>query len=403
MNPPFSVVFLTTFIGMAQGCFLALFGEQLREQFSTAPASGNLLSYGAMIVLLLLIAGLAASFFHLGHPERAWRAATMWRTSWLSREVIALPIFMCVVLIYATLSFFPIFNPDVSFNLLAAKSSLIIGVAGGVSLLLILVCLGMVYLSIKILQQWRTHLLIVNFVLVSCVAGFVLAVGFYILLALVPTLRHVVDLDGVPIHWSLIVGLAGVFSLFLLFVCTSMIYACLKFLQQWHTPFTLANFILLGCSSGFMLATTLGAWLAPQTTHFFMTSTLILTVVAGIVRSASLLRNKRLVPKSTLQSAIGVKNPKIVQKSSGAMAPTFNRHQFKHGKTLLFIRSIKWIFLALVFVLPISLLSVQLFTQVDLTLMLVTLLIQYLGLIAERWYFFADANHPQNIYYQVIC
>lgn len=63
MNPPFSVVFLTTFIGMAQGCFLALFGEQLREQFSTAPASGNLLSYGAMVVLLLLIAGLAASFF----------------------------------------------------------------------------------------------------------------------------------------------------------------------------------------------------------------------------------------------------------------------------------------------------------------------------------------------------
>ena len=26
--------------------------------------------------------------------------------------------------------------------------------------------------------------------------------------------------------------------------------------------------------------------------------------------------------------------------------------------------------------------------------------IQYVGLIAERWFFFADAAHPQNIYYQ---
>jgi DMSO reductase anchor subunit len=30
------------------------------------------------------------------------------------------------------------------------------------------------------------------------------------------------------------------------------------------------------------------------------------------------------------------------------------------------------------------------------------MLIQSVGLIAERWYFFADANHPQNLYYQKI-
>ena len=28
--------------------------------------------------------------------------------------------------------------------------------------------------------------------------------------------------------------------------------------------------------------------------------------------------------------------------------------------------------------------------------------VQYLGLLAERWYFFAEANHPQNLYYQAI-
>ncbi len=30
-----------------------------------------------------------SSTFHLGHPERAWRAFSQWRTSWLSREGVA--------------------------------------------------------------------------------------------------------------------------------------------------------------------------------------------------------------------------------------------------------------------------------------------------------------------------
>jgi len=29
-------------------------------------------------------------------------------------------------------------------------------------------------------------------------------------------------------------------------------------------------------------------------------------------------------------------------------------------------------------------------------------LLQYAGLLAERWYFFAEARHPQNLYYQAI-
>jgi DMSO reductase anchor subunit len=27
---------------------------------------------------------------------------------------------------------------------------------------------------------------------------------------------------------------------------------------------------------------------------------------------------------------------------------------------------------------------------------------QYLGLLAERWFFFAQSNHPQNLYYQAV-
>jgi DMSO reductase anchor subunit len=28
--------------------------------------------------------------------------------------------------------------------------------------------------------------------------------------------------------------------------------------------------------------------------------------------------------------------------------------------------------------------------------------VQFAGLLAERWFFFAQANHPQNLYYQAV-
>jgi DMSO reductase anchor subunit len=62
---------------------------------------------------------------------------------------------------------------------------------------------------------------------------------------------------------------------------------------------------------------------------------------------------------------------------------------------------IKWIFLILVFVLPILLLSSALTTDLF-ALFAIAFAVQYIGLIAERWFFFAQANHPQNLYYQTI-
>ena len=35
-------------------------------------------------------------------------------------------------------------------------------------------------------------------------------------------------------------------------------------------------------------------------------------------------------------------------------------------------------------------------------LLLLAFATQYLGLLAERWFFFAQANHPQNLYYQTV-
>jgi DMSO reductase anchor subunit len=324
MHPAFSVIFLTTLIGAGQGLFLALFTVESYAAFDLLPRqSSRFYALGSALALGFLVAGLIASFFHLGHPERAWRSAVKWRTSWLSREVIALPAFMGTVFLYGA-AHFTGFNPT---------------------------------------------------------------------LATLPT--------GAPVSLTAILGVAGTVLAFALFLCTAMIYACLRFLQEWHTPLTVVNYILLGGASGFMLATVFAAAAAPQVAGFYAGWTTILSVLALVGRAASLLRNARLKPKSSLRTAIGVKHPRIVQKAQGAMGGSFNTREFFHGRRGFFLRQVKWLFLVLTFPLPLALLAAGAATG-SAALLLGAFMVQYLGLIAERWFFFAQANHPQNLYYQAI-
>ena len=109
MKPAFSVIFLTTLIGAGQGLFLAYYSAEWLLMLNILQTSaGGYIVHAAGLSFLLMAGGLVASFFHLGHPERAWRAAAMWRTSWLSREVIALPLAMGTVLVFAMIRYFGI-------------------------------------------------------------------------------------------------------------------------------------------------------------------------------------------------------------------------------------------------------------------------------------------------------
>lgn len=312
MHPAFSVIFLTTLIGAAQGLFLTLYVTEILTIGALTPMeSQRFLSLASLVALLLTGLGLLASFFHLGRPERAWRSATMWRTSWLSREVIALPLFMGGVFVYG------------SAHYLGMSSTVWIGAV------VVLACLT-------------------------------------------------------------------------LFVCTAMIYASVRFLQEWASALTLVNYFLLGCASGLTLATALAAMMGMVALVVpYAMAAVALTLLAWLTRTASLMRNARLRPKSSLQSAIGIKHPRIVQKAQGFMGGSFNTREFFHGRTADMLRSVKWSFLVLVFPLPVLLLLSGL-SSASVLLLTLAFLIQYLGLLAERWFFFAQANHPQNLYYQTI-
>ena len=325
MHPAFSVIFLTTLIGVGQGLFLALVTAQSYAAvgFIEIDNPAGFYGFGSLIALLFLTAGLAASFFHLGHPERGWRAIARWRTSWLSREVILLPMFMGIVFIYGVLHFFG-WDPNV------------LGVSN--------------------------------------------------------------PLQG---QLSLLVGLLGTVICFALFVCTGMIYACIKFLQEWHSPLTVINYTLLGTASGFTLATAYAAVQAPHLTTLYAVWAMIITVAALVMRIWSLLRNRRIQYKSSLRTAIGVTHSTIVQKSQGFMAGSFNTREFFHGAPQQVFLATKWAFLVLVFPVPLLLLAAGMGSSA-VAVLGAAFLVQYAGLIAERWFFFAQANHPQNLYYQTV-
>jgi DMSO reductase anchor subunit len=199
----------------------------------------------------------------------------------------------------------------------------------------------------------------------------------------------------------LLVGTLGAAATLGLFLCTSMIYGAIKFLQEWATPLTVVNFFLMGSASGFAFAAAFAAFMAPGVVEFYAGWAITLTVAALAGRAASLMRNARIKRVATLQTAIGVRHSKVQQRSMGFMGGSYNTREYFHGKSLAFLKSVKWIFLALVFPVPVLLLWLGL-TLSSPTAYVAAFVVQYIGLLFERWFFFAQANHPQNLYYQVV-
>jgi DMSO reductase anchor subunit len=329
MHPAFSVIFLTTLIGAGQGLFMALVTGQVYSLANLLEPQDDISFYamGSLLALLLLGGGLVAAVFHLGKPSyfftRAWRGVTQWRTSWLSRELLALPAFMLFVLLYGVAHYF----------------------------------------------GWTTPMFVIK--------------------------------GQIPVDMSLLLGVIGAVLSVVLFVCTAMIYASVRFLQEWHSPLTVANFILFGLASGFTLTAAFSAWSGIELVGFFGMWAVIFTIMAALTRGFSMYRNARIKHKSTLRTAIGVRHTKIKQRSMGFMGGSFNTREFFHGASDGTVGLVKLFFLVMVFLVPVVLLAAANAME-SAYLPLVAFVAQYLGLMAERWYFFAEAKHPQNLYYQTV-
>ena len=155
MHPAASVIFFTVFSGAGFG-LLALMGF---ATYSSATPSTAFLIVHFGLAFAMAVAGLVSSTFHLGHPERAWRALTQWRSSWLSREGVLAILTLLVAGLYALLWVF--FNAP-------------IGILGFISAILALITVyatGMIYAQIKAVQVWNRVLTPICYLLFSLAGG----------------------------------------------------------------------------------------------------------------------------------------------------------------------------------------------------------------------------------------
>ncbi|WP_373505857.1 dimethyl sulfoxide reductase anchor subunit family protein [Aestuariivirga sp.] len=146
MHPAYSVILFTTASGAGYG-LLALLGL---VGFNHGQASSLGFGLVAMVVALgLITVGLLSSTFHLGHPERAWRAFSQWRSSWLSREGVA------AVVTYV---------PALLFGLLwtglveAPQWIAPLGIITAVMAMVTVFCTAKIYSTLTTIRAWNTPL-----------------------------------------------------------------------------------------------------------------------------------------------------------------------------------------------------------------------------------------------------
>ncbi len=159
MHPAPSIIVFTTLSGLGYGLAVML-GFGLLDPAALATKVAHI------TVLALVGAGLLASTAHLGNPQRAWRALSQWRSSWLSREgVMAIATFapllwaawLCVV---------------------ESRHAALPGLAGALLALGTVYCTSMIYASLKSVAAWHTPLTPACYLLFSLAGGLVAAAFF---------------------------------------------------------------------------------------------------------------------------------------------------------------------------------------------------------------------------------
>jgi len=349
MRPAWSIVFFTTLAGLAQGLFLGVLGMESFGPPAWSPATLAGLAWGAFG---LLAAGLGASVFHLGHPERAWRAASQWRTSWLSREVIVLPALMAAVFVHAlALTLVARTGAQPAWAVLVGLSA----TAGLVLCAALWWCTGMIYGCLRMIQDWATPLTPLAFAAVGAANGLALATAAFALA--LPRARG----QGAP-----------------------------------------------GDLPGYDFAPDLGVYDDVHASLAGLAAVAVAaTLLAVAVKGAWWWRRRALAPKSTLQTALAIDRPGIRQMSMGMTGGSYNTREFFHGAGPTTMRLLPLAMVAFGAFLPlVALLGVALGrdypSPATAWALLAVVVLQAGGVLCERWLFFAWARHPQNLYYQKV-
>ncbi|WP_288942933.1 DmsC/YnfH family molybdoenzyme membrane anchor subunit [Roseovarius pacificus] len=167
MHPAPSVIIFTTLSGLGFGLLFWL-------GLGLPPVTGWVAFVFFAIAYALAVGGLLASTFHLGHPERALKAFTQWRTSWLSREAwTSVAALIAMALYGAGLVFF-------------GTQWAVLGWLGAALSLLTVYSTSMIYGQLKTVPRWKTPLTPALLLAISLAGGALLAGQIAAALILLP-------------------------------------------------------------------------------------------------------------------------------------------------------------------------------------------------------------------------
>ncbi len=136
MHPAPSVIIFTTFSGIGFGMLFWLGLGAL------VPTGLSAFIWFA-IAYVFAVGGLLASTFHLGHPERAIKAFSQWKTSWLSREGICAVFTLIIMAIYGAALVF------------ADTQIAMLGWLGALGSLGTVFTTSMIYAQLKTVPRWK--------------------------------------------------------------------------------------------------------------------------------------------------------------------------------------------------------------------------------------------------------
>ena len=162
MHPALSIVFFTTASGAG---FALIFLLGLAAPLGLLPPNAGFGFVALTVAVSLAGGGLASSAFHLGRPERAWRAFSQWRSSWLSREGV-----------FSVLTFLPAAVFGIGWVIFDTTAGLVglCGILAAALAVATIYCTGMIYASLKPIHQWRNPWVVPNYYALGLMSGLVI-------------------------------------------------------------------------------------------------------------------------------------------------------------------------------------------------------------------------------------
>ena len=162
MHPALSIIYFTTASGAGYGLLVML---GVVAAIGLLPPDRSLGLWSLGLALALIVTGLSSSTLHLGRPERAWRALSQWRSSWLSREGIA-SLFTFVPTSLFGIGWIGFERTD---GIVAAA-----GAAMAAAAALTVAATGTIYASLKPIAQWNTGFTVPAYLIFAIMTGSVL-------------------------------------------------------------------------------------------------------------------------------------------------------------------------------------------------------------------------------------